>query len=202
MKWHRTSVEGALVIAPDRQGDDRGFFARLFCEREFAAAGLASRFVQINNSLTARRGTLRGLHYQLPPAAEIKLVRCIRGAMFDVVADLRPDSASYGRWFGIELTGVNRTMMYVPSGCAHGFVTLTDEVETLYFVSAPYAPEFERGLRFDDPWIGIRWPVQPVEMSAKDRAWPRFNPVAPEAQSLRGLCGSIGGTTGRQSCAS
>ena len=202
MKWHGTSVEGALLIAPDRQGDDRGFFARLFCEQEFAATGLASRFVQINNSLTARRGTLRGLHYQLPPAAEVKLVRCIHGAMFDVVADLRPDSPSYGRWFGTELTGANRAMMYVPKGCAHGFVTLTDEVETLYFVSEPYAPELERGLRFDDLWIGIQWPIPPLEMSAKDRAWPRFDPVMPEAQRLRGLRGTLGGTAAERSCAS
>jgi dTDP-4-dehydrorhamnose 3,5-epimerase len=141
------------------------------------------------------------LYYQLPPAAEVKLVRCIRGAMLDVVADLRPDSTSHGRWFGAEPTGVNRTMMYVPNGCAHGFVTPTDEVETLYLVSTPYAPELDRGLRFDDPWIGIRWPIQPVEMSAKDRAWPRFNPVAPEARRLRGLCGPVD-TTGGQSCAS
>jgi dTDP-4-dehydrorhamnose 3,5-epimerase len=201
LKLHGTPVEGAFVIAPDRQGDDRGFFARLFCEREFAAAGLASRFVQINNSLTARRGTLRGLHYQLPPAAEVKVVRCIRGAMFDVVADLRPDSSSYGQWFGTELTGADRAMMYVPQGCAHGFVTLTDEVETLYLVSAPYTPELERGLPFDDPWLGIRWPIEPLEMSAKDRAWPRFNPVVPEVQRLRGLRGSISGAAGEQSCA-
>lgn len=202
MKCHGTPVEDALVIAPELRGDERGFFARLFCEREFAAAGLESRFVQINNSLTARRGTLRGLHYQLPPAAEVKLVRCIRGAMFDVVADLRPDSPSYGRWFGTLLTGANRAMMYVPKGCVHGFVTLTDDVETLYLVSEPYTPELERGLRFDDPWIGIRWPVQSLGMSDKDRAWPRFNPAEPEVQRLRGLRGAAGEPHRGRSCAS
>lgn len=198
MKSHGTPVEGALVIAPECRGDDRGFFARLFCEREFAAAGLVSRFVQVNNSFTARRGTLRGLHYQLPPAAEVKLVRCVRGAMFDVVVDLRPDSPSYGRWSGADLTEANRAMMYVPEGCAHGFVTLSDEVETLYFVSAPHTPALERGLRFDDPWLGIRWPIQATAMSDKDRSWPGFNPAAPEMQRLRGLRGAAG----EESCVS
>lgn len=158
MKWHGTSVEGAPVIAPGRHCDDRGFVAKPFYEREFAAAGLASRFVQINKFLGARRGTLYGLH--------------------------------------------NCTMMYLPNGCAHGFMTLTDGIEARCLVSTPYAPELERGLQFDGSWIGIRWPIQPVEMSAKDRAWPRFNPVAPEVQRLRGRCGTVGGTTGGQSCAS
>lgn len=202
MKWLGTSVADALVITPERRGDDRGFFARLFCEREFVAAGLESRFAQINNSLTACRGTLRGLHYQLPPAAEVKLVRCLRGAMFDVVADLRPDSPTYGRWFGAELTEASRAMMYVPKGCAHGFVTLTDDVETLYLVSEPYAPELERGVRFDDPWIGIKWPIQALGMSAKDSTWPRFNPAEPEVQRLRGLRRTGGETAGVRPCAS
>lgn len=190
------------MIEPERRGDERGFFARLFCGREFATAGLESLFVQINNSVTARRGTLRGMHYQLPPAAEVKLVRCIHGAMFDVVADLRPDSPSYGRWFGTELTGESRAMMYVPRGCAHGFVTLTDDVETLYFVSAPYTPELERGLPFDDPRIGIQWPLQPLGISPKDRAWRRFDPANPEMQRLRGLRGAAGSTAEGRPCAS
>jgi dTDP-4-dehydrorhamnose 3,5-epimerase len=195
-------VEGALVLEPERRDDERGCFMRLFCEQEFVAIGLESRFVQVNNSLTARRGTLRGMHYQLPPAAEVKLVRCIRGAMFDVIADLRPDSPSYGQWFGTELTGESRAMMYVPKGCAHGFVTLTDDVETLYFVSALYTPELERGLPFDDPRIGIQWPIRPLGTSPKDRAWRPFDPADPEMQRLRGLRGVTGGSAEERPCAS
>ncbi|TPG49897.1 dTDP-4-dehydrorhamnose 3,5-epimerase [Roseomonas nepalensis] len=176
MKFQRGTVEGACVVAMDRRGDDRGFFGRLFCEQEFGGAGLETRFVQVNNSLTGRRGTLRGMHYQLPPAAEVKVVRCIRGSIYDVVADLRPDSPTYGRWFGAELSAENRDMMYVPRGCAHGFITLTDDAEALYLVSAFYAPERERGLRHDDPWLGIEWPIEPVELSEKDRSWPDFDP--------------------------
>jgi dTDP-4-dehydrorhamnose 3,5-epimerase len=187
MRLNPTPVEGAWLLDLDRRGDERGFFARLFCEREFAAAGLESRFVQVNNSLTARRGTLRGLHYQLPPAAEVKVVRCVRGALFDVVADLRPDSPSYGRWFGAELTAENRSMMYVPRGCAHGFITLDDDTETLYLVSAPYTPELERGVRFDDPWLDVVWPADPIELSAKDRSWPDLAPDYHGIERMRGL---------------
>ena len=187
IRFHPTPVEGAYVIALERRGDDRGFFARLFCEQEFGAVGLETRFVQINNSLSARRGTLRGMHYQLAPAAEVKVVRCLRGAMFDVIADLRPDSPSFGRWFGAELSGENRHMMYVPRGVAHGFITLTDAVETLYFMSATYTPELERGIRYDDPRLGIEWPIEPAEISPKDRQWPRFDPDYHDIERLRGL---------------
>lgn len=175
------------MIELERRGDDRGFFARFFCAQEFGKHGLETGFVQMNNSLTARKGTLRGMHYQMPPAAEVKVVRCIRGALFDVVADLRPDSTSYGQWFGAELSAENRSMMYVPRGCAHGFLTLTDNAEALYLASTPYAPEQERGVRFDDPWLGIRWPTQPAEMSDKDGAWPFYDAAHPESGRLRGL---------------
>ncbi len=175
------------MIELERRGDDRGFFARFFCAQEFGKHGLETGFVQMNNSLTARKGTLRGMHYQMPPAAEVKVVRCIRGALFDVVADLRPDSTSYGQWFGAELSAENRSMMYVPRGCAHGFLTLTDNAEALYLASTPYAPEQERGVRFDDPWLGIRWPTQPAEMSDKDGAWPSYDAAHPESGRLRGL---------------
>ncbi|WP_376093920.1 dTDP-4-dehydrorhamnose 3,5-epimerase [Roseomonas sp. CCTCC AB2023176] len=187
MRIEASRVSGAHLIQPERRRDERGFFARMFCEDEFAAAGLESRFVQINNSLTGRRGTLRGLHYQLPPAAEVKVVRCVRGALWDVVADLRPDSPTYGRWFGAELTAENRAMMYVPRGCAHGFLTLTDDAEALYLVSAAYAPQQERGLRYDDPWLGIAWPDKPAELSAKDRDWPPFDPAFHGVEGMRGL---------------
>ena len=161
MKFHQTPLEGAYVIELERRGDDRGFLARFFCENEFGAAGLETRFVQINNSLTAAKGTLRGLHYQLPPAAEVKVVRAIKGALWDVIVDLRAGSPTYRKWYGTELKANNRLMMYVPRGFGHGFVTLSDHVEALYLDSAPYSPEAERGLRWNDPAVGIDWRVPP-----------------------------------------
>ena len=159
MKFHPTPLPGAYTIELEKRGDDRGFFARFFCEKEFAGAGLETRFVQINNSLTGVKGALRGLHYQLPPAAEVKVVRAVRGALWDVIVDLRPDSPTYRRWFGAELNEDNRLMMYAPRGFPHGFVTLSDNVEALYLVSAFYTPSAERGLRWNDPAIGIDWPM-------------------------------------------
>jgi dTDP-4-dehydrorhamnose 3,5-epimerase len=188
MIFHASPLQGAFVIEPERRGDDRGFFARIFCEQEFAAHGLETRSAQVNNSLTAKRGTLRGFHYQLPPAAEVKLVRCVRGAIHDVIVDLRPDSPSFGRSFGAELSAENRRMMVVPRGFAHAFLTLTDDAEAIYLVSDAYAPEQERGLRFDDPWIGAEWPLAPTELSEKDAAWPAFDPTGFHAvERLRGL---------------
>lgn len=187
MHFHPTPLSGAYLIEPERRGDERGFFARVFCEREFGAAGLESRFVQVNNSLSAKKGTLRGMHYQLPPASEVKVVRCLSGALYDVIADLRPDSPTYGKWFGAELNGENRLMMYVPRGFAHSFLTLTDNVETIYLVSAVYAPEQERGVRYNDPWLGVEWPIQPVEISSKDSNWPLFDPTYHGVEQLRGL---------------
>ena len=187
MKFHETPLNGAYLIELERRGDDRGFFARFFCEKEFAAAGAETRFVQINNSLSARKGTLRGMHYQLAPSAEVKVVRCLKGSLYDVIADLRPDSPTFGQWFGAELNSENRLMMYVPRGCAHGLLTLADDTEALYLVSDSYAPDRERGMRFDDPWLGIEWPIAPVEISPKDRAWPDFDPDYHGVEALRGL---------------
>lgn len=187
MKFTPLPLAGACLVDIEKRGDDRGFFGRFFCQEEFARQGLQDRFVQINNSLTARKGTLRGMHYQLPPAAEVKLVRCIRGALHDVILDLRPHSPTFGRSFGADLTAENRSMMYVPEGFAHGFVTLEPDTEALYLVSAPYAPAAERGIRFDDPKFGIRWPVTPVEMSDKDRSWPDYDPAYHGAALLEGL---------------
>ncbi len=187
MIFHDTPLQGAYLIEPEKRGDERGFFARVFCDDEFAARGLEARYVQANNSLTARKGALRGMHYQLPPAAEVKLVRCIRGGIHDLIVDLRPDSPSFGKWFGADLTAENRLMMYVPRGFAHGFVTLTENAETFYMVSAPYAPQQERGLRFDDPWFSAEWPVRPEEVSAKDGSWPAFDPSWHGIETLRGL---------------
>ncbi len=179
-------LDGAYLIEIENRGDHRGFFARSFCAREFGEAGLETSFVQINNSLTAAAGTLRGMHFQLPPAAEVKIIRCIRGAIHDVIVDLRPDSPSYMKWFGADLTAENRTMMYVPRGFAHGMITLVDDTEILYPVSAFYAPELERGVRFDDPLFGIKWPIAPREMSVKDREWPDYDPAGPLVAALRG----------------
>lgn len=172
MKFNAATVEGGFTIDLDKREDDRGFFARYFCEDEFAAAGLEARYVQINDSYNHKKGTLRGLHYQLPPSGEVKVVRCIRGALFDVMVDMRPKSPTFKQWFGAKLTAENRRMMYVPRGFAHGFITLEDDTEALYLASASYDPIAERGLRFNDPSIGIEWPVDPVEMSEKDLSWP------------------------------
>ena len=187
MKFHDTPVAGAHLIELERRGDDRGFFARAFCRNEFAAAGLETQFVQMNNSLSAKSGTLRGLHYQLPPSAEVKVVRCIKGALFDAIVDLRPDSPTYEKWFGAELNDDNRLMMYVPRGCAHAILTLRDDTEALYMVSAFYGPNDERGVRFDDPRFGVEWPIAPVEVSPKDRTWPDFDPEFHGTARMAGL---------------
>jgi dTDP-4-dehydrorhamnose 3,5-epimerase len=175
--FDETPIPGAWLVELELRGDERGFFARLFDTEEFAAHGLEERFVQVNDSLSAERGTLRGMHYQLPPAQEVKLVRCVRGSLHDVVLDLRPDSATFSRSFGIELSAENRRMMYVPEGCAHGFVTLEPETEVVYFVTAPYDPLLERGVRWDDPRFGIEWPLEPRVLSDKDRAQGDFDPA-------------------------
>lgn len=175
MKFTETPLVGAWVIDLEKRGDDRGFFARVFCEREFEEHGLVTRFVQVNNSLSADRGTLRGMHYQLPPRAETKLVRCIRGALYDQILDLRPDSPTCGKSFGVELTAENRTMLYVPKGFAHGFVTLEPDTEAFYFVDEFYAPELERGVRYDDPQFDLSWPVEPAVISDKDRERPDYD---------------------------
>jgi len=186
MIFNRSPLPGAYTIELEKRGDDRGFFARLFCEREFGQAGLETKFVQINNSSSGKKGTLRGMHYQLPPAAEVKVVRCIKGSLFDVVVDLRPDSPTFKKWFGAELSAENRRMMYVPRGFAHGFVTLTDDVEAFYLVSAFYSPENERGVRYNDPAIGIKWPVSPSEVSEKDGKWPDLNVEFHGIERMRG----------------
>jgi dTDP-4-dehydrorhamnose 3,5-epimerase len=187
VKIQATPLPGAHLIAPEPRGDSRGFFARIYCSDEFSAAGLETSFVQVNNSLSATAGTLRGMHYQLPPDAEVKLVRCIKGSLWDCIVDLRPDSPTSGKWFGVELNADNRLMLYVPRGFAHGFVTLTDDTEAIYMVSAGYAPQSERGLRWNDPAFGIQWPRQPVELSDKDAAWPDFDPAFHGVEHLRAI---------------
>src|SRR3974390_3505766 len=147
MKFNPSPLRDAYTIELERRGDDRGFFARVFCEDEFSRAGLISKFVQVNNSLTGKKGTLRGMHYQLMPKGEVKLVRCVRGVLWDAILDLRPDSPTFGKSFGAELTAENRLMMYVPRGFAHAILTLTDDTEAFYLVSEFYCPDQERGVR-------------------------------------------------------
>ncbi len=187
MLFHETPLAGAYLIEQERRGDARGFFARYFCEKEFGDKGLETRFVQINNSLSAKAGTLRGLHYQLPPAAEVKVVRCVRGALWDAIVDLRPDSPTFRKWFGAELNAENRLMMYVPRGFAHAILTLSDDAEAIYLVSSFYGPEQERGVRWNDPAIGIEWPRQPIEISDKDAKWPDLDSGYHGLEQMRGL---------------
>ena len=177
MIFTEAPLSGAYVIEPEKHSDERGFFARVFCEKEFSEQDLASHFVQTNNSLARTKGTLRGMHYQLRPATEVKLVRCIRGALYDIILDLRDGSPTFGRHFGTQLTGENRKMLYVPKGFAHGFITLEDDTETFYFVDEFYSPERERGIRWNDPSFGIQWPLDPVVISEKDSSHPDFDPV-------------------------
>jgi len=172
MRFAATDVEGAMVIDPSPHVDARGRFMRAWCVAEFAEHGLDFAPVQANLGFSIRRGTLRGLHLQRAPAREAKLVRCTRGAIFDVVLDLRPDSPSHGAWHGVELSGENGRMLYLPEGCAHGYQTLEPDTEMHYMTSAFYAPACATGARFDDPAFGIVWPLAVTEISEQDRNWP------------------------------
>jgi dTDP-4-dehydrorhamnose 3,5-epimerase len=175
MNFSETPLKGAYIIDLDKREDSRGFFARTFCKNEFQDLNLDFNIVQMNNSLSKDKGTMRGLHYQLPPKAETKIVRCINGAVFDVIVDLRKQSETFGKWFGEELNEDNRKMMYVPKGFAHAILTLCENTELFYMVTEFYAPEFERGLRWNDPFHSIKWPVEPKIISEKDKNYPNFN---------------------------
>jgi dTDP-4-dehydrorhamnose 3,5-epimerase len=177
MIFNPTPLAGAYLIDLEKKGDDRGFFARAFCVNEFKRYDLVDRFCQVNNSLSGQKGTLRGMHYQLAPRAETKLVRCIRGALYDLILDLRSDSTTFGLSFGAELTAENRRMMYVPKGFAHGFLTLADDTEAFYFVDEFYSPEHERGIRYNDPKFELVWPAAPNVISEKDKSQPDFDPA-------------------------
>ncbi|MEL7040216.1 MAG: dTDP-4-dehydrorhamnose 3,5-epimerase [Pseudomonadota bacterium] len=169
---HDTDLRDAKLIELQRRGDERGFFARTFCVEEFAAAGLPVQFVQQNMSFSAQQGTLRGMHWQKAPHGEDKLIRCLSGAIFDVILDLRPTSPSFLKWQGFVLNDTNKHQVLVPKGFAHGFQTLTPDVEVSYLVSHPYTPEAEAGMRWDDPAFAIEWPLDPTEVSEKDANWP------------------------------
>ncbi len=185
MRFVPTEIPGPWLIEQERHADDRGYFARTWCTREFAEHGLEARLAQCSVSFNHRRGTLRGFHYQAPPVAEVKLVRCTRGAIFDVAADLRPDSATFRRWVGVELTAQNGRALYVPRGFAHGYLTLTDEAEVSYLMSEFYTPELARGVRWDDPFLGVRWPAPAEVMASRDRDYPDVS--LDGLRELRGL---------------
>lgn len=172
MEFIPTTLADAMLIRPHRIADARGSFTRVFCADTFRAAGLVAEFVQMNHSSNRQRGTLRGLHYQSAPHGEVKLVRVVAGVIHDVIVDLREDSPTHMRWQGFDLSAEGGEMLYVPAGFAHGFITLSDGAEVTYQVSHPYTPAAEGGLRWDDPAIGIRWPIRPQVISDKDAAWP------------------------------
>ena len=167
-----TGLSSAFVVEVEPAVDERGLFARTHCEREFAARGIGCRFVQCSTSYNRCKDTLRGMHYQAGPAAEEKLVRCTRGAVYDVIVDLRPASPTHLKWFAAELTAENRRGLYIPKGFAHGFKTLVDESEVFYQISAYYDPAAARGVRWNDPRLAIRWPGGPPVLSDRDRAYP------------------------------
>jgi dTDP-4-dehydrorhamnose 3,5-epimerase len=176
MIFAETRLPGAFVVDLERREDERGFFARSWCQREFEAHGLNARLVQCNVSHNKMRGTLRGMHYQVKPYEEAKVVRCTRGAMYDVIIDLRADSPRYLQWEAVELTEENRRMIYVPEGCAHGFQTLEAGTEVFYQMSEAFQPEYARGVRWNDPAFGIRWPDDDRVISARDNSYPDFVP--------------------------
>jgi dTDP-4-dehydrorhamnose 3,5-epimerase len=170
--FRETTLPGAYVIEPERINDQRGYFGRVWCKRELHQHGLKTELAQSNVGFSHRKGTLRGLHFQRAPHAEVKIVRCTRGAMFDVIVDLRPESAAYQQWFGVELSAENSRMIYVPEGFAQGYITLMDNTEMNYHTSEMFSPEAASGVRYDDPAFGIKWPLVPTVISEQDRKWP------------------------------
>jgi len=172
MKFQATSLAGAYLIEPELRADERGFFARVFCVDEFAEHGLCTQWKQANLAYNKFKGITRGMHYQHSPNAEVKLVRCTRGSVFDAMIDMRPASATYRQWYGAELSEANQAMLYIPEGFAHGYQVLQDDSELHYMVSALYAPESEAGVRWNDPSVNIDWPVNSsVQLSEKDEQW-------------------------------
>lgn len=175
MKFTETSLMGVFLIELDLLKDERGFFARTFCAQKFLQNGLNPRLEQCNISHSLKKGTLRGMHFQTAPHGEAKLVRCLRGSIYDVVIDLRPDSPTFEQWTGVELSEKTPTMLYIPEGCAHGFQTLEDNTEVFYQMSYPFVPEAARGVRWDDPHFKITWPSGKRVISAKDQSYPQYN---------------------------
>ena len=178
MKFARTKLPGAWVIELEPKEDERGFLARTFCEDEFADHGLHTRWPQCNLTLTRKRGTIRGMHYQAEPKPEIKLIRCSVGAVYDVLVDIRRDSPMFGKWEAFDLSASNRRMLYVPGGIAHGFQCLADDSELFYQMSEVYFPDLARGVRWNDPAVGISWPLSDPMISERDRNLPLLSNVA------------------------
>jgi dTDP-4-dehydrorhamnose 3,5-epimerase len=174
MKFVETKLKGSFIIDPERLEDERGFFARSWCQREAKQYGLEPKWLQCNISYNKSKGTMRGMHYQAAPFEEAKLVRCTMGAICDVIIDLRPDSATFKKWMAVELSSANRRMLYIPEGFAHGFLTLQDQSEVFYQMSEFYVPELARGVRWNDPAFGIEWPISVSVMTDKDRTFPDF----------------------------
>lgn len=174
MRFEKANLPDARLIIPEPIRDDRGFFARTFCERELAEHGLETNFVQHSASVSHKKGTLRGMHFQTEPHGEVKIVTCVRGAVLDVIIDLRPGSPAFRKWQAFELTEENRHRLYIPKGFAHGFQTLTDDVEIGYLISTFYEPSASAGVRYDDPAFGIEWPLPVSVISEKDKSWPDF----------------------------
>lgn len=174
MIFSETKLAGAYVIEPEQLEDERGFFARLWSEQDFAERGLVPHFIESNTSFSRKQGTLRGMHYQAAPHGQVKLVRCTAGAVYDAIIDLRPDSPTYKQWDSVELSADNRLMLYVPIGFAHGFQTLVDGTEVTYQMSSPYHPASSRGVRWDDPTFGITWPEAERVIIARDREYSDF----------------------------
>lgn len=173
MKFQATPLAGAFLIEPELREDERGFFARVFCVDEFAEHGLCTQWMQANIAYNKFKGITRGMHYQHSPNAEVKLVRCTRGSVFDAMIDMRPTSATFRQWFGAELSETNQAMLYIPEGFAHGYQVLQDNSELHYMVSALYAPESEAGVGWDDPLVNVKWPITTdVQLSEKDKQWP------------------------------
>jgi dTDP-4-dehydrorhamnose 3,5-epimerase len=183
MIFEETQLAGAFVVGLERREDDRGFFARTFCQHEFADHGLKPTIAQANVAFNRQRGTLRGMHFQYPPAAETKLVRCTRGAILDIIVDLRPESPTYLGHVAVELTGDNHRALYVPERFAHGYQVLEDDTETTYQVGEFYTPAAEGGLKYDDPRLGLEWPLPVTELSPKDAAWKSLDEIEPELQA-------------------
>ncbi len=186
MLFRETPLAGAYVVEAEPMEDERGFFARMWCEREFRERGLCDRFVQCNLSYNRRRGTLRGMHYQADPHGEIKLVRCVRGSIHDVIVDLRPDSPTFTSYFAVRLSARPLRMLYIPEGLAHGFLTLEDDTEVFYQMSEFYHPESARGVRWNDPAFGVVWPEEVRVISDRDRSYPDFRVDAVRRRRGRG----------------
>jgi len=179
MQFTETKISGVLIVAPDVFTDARGVFAVAWKPDEFAARGLDTRISQGSLAQTHQRGSIRGLHFQAAPFEETKIIRAVKGGVFDVAVDLRRDSPTYLQWVGAELTAGNRRIMYIPAGCAHGYQTLEDETEVFYFVSAPYSPPHQRGVRWDDPAFGVEWPLgPPTAIHERDATYPDYQPGA------------------------